>query len=644
MKLRVTLFALFLSYLVYAHSLNDTIYTTTEDSLVTIVLPGDRVHCFSSVPGTLCKQVYQDNRLLLYYHHRHIKGTHTIYIINPSLSPYPTHIVNVVVRSKTWWIWMIFTILGGLGLFLFGIHYMSDGFVRLLGHKLSAIVQQLSRSSPESILAGTLLTTFLQSSSASSIFLMQLVHNRLSTFKQTVGIIIGGALGTTITLQIIALRINNYALFLIAIGFILTFLFNQAKIKNIGQIVTGLGLLYLGLLIMTDGALQIKTIDSVMHFLTSLSNPLAGIIIGIVFTTLTQSASAFIGILMTLGSIGALSLDTSVSLLIGSNIGTSFPVIMDSFNKQAEARNVAWFHLFYRIIVALFFIFWISEFARIVESLSVWFNGGSSVSMPHLIANAHTFMYVSITLLFMPFISLLYRYFSRIIAVSEQVDPYKPKYITDESLDTPNIAIVLAKKETLHLANIVVSMVEQLLPAFLNKDTKRIEKIEQAEKMVNVLRDHITRFLIELNKRNQHLETAKEIYKLLSIVKELEEIADIVDTNLIPKAHFWATSVINFSDEGKQELERFHQHCLKHLLSVIQAMAAFDIKKAKKLKKNEKQTILLAYQLEKSHYTRLMSEVEATVQSSKTHIELIGLLQAITRHATQIVRILYEFD
>ncbi len=644
----LTIILVLISVQLFAFHLNDTIYTTCEDSCIEILLPNiyfsSDFIISSSVEGTSIEKKSINNQTIVIYHHRQIKGLHTLYIVHDLEFTPKVQTITIVVRSKAWWMWMIFSIIGGLGLFLFGVHYMSDGFVRLLGHRFSNIVQEFSKASGGAVVSGVLLTTFLQSSSASSIFLMQLIHNRLMTFKQTVGIIIGGALGTTITLQIIALQINKYALLLIAIGFIFTFLFKHIKIKQVGQIFTGLGFLYLGLLIMTDGALQIKTLDTVLQYLISFTNPFAGIVVGIVFTTLTQSASAFIGILIMLSSVGVLSLPASIPLLIGSNIGTSVPVLLDSFNRTAEARKVAWFHLFYRLLVALIFIFWIGQFSSLVEAISTYFNQGRPVSVPHLIANAHTIMYVSVTLLFMPFIPLLYQYFSQFMPTSRKDDAFSPKYLNDESLNMPNIAIVLAKKEIMHTANIVYKMVEDLLPSFLQKDLKKIEEIEYAEKRVNVLRDHITRFLIELNHKNQHIETAKEIFKLLSIVKELEEIADIVDTNLLPKARFWANSSLNFSIEGKQELEQFHKHCLSHLQSVIQAMASHNVKTAKKLKKVEKMSTSIAYQLEKSHYARLMSQVEASIQSSKTHIELIGLMQAIIRHATQIVRIMYEYE
>ncbi len=578
------------------------------------------------------------------YYYQENKGEHHVSILKETNKGVIVENYVIIVRDKSWWIWLLFSILGGLGLFLFGINFMSDGFVRFNEHKISQFIQRLSSKTSNSVIAGVFLTTILQSSSASSIFLMRLVENRLMNFKQTIGIIIGGALGTTITLQIIALKLNTYALYFIAIGFIFSFLTQNIRFRQIGQVLSGLGFLYLGLLIMSEQALQLKNLESITNILSKMYNPFTAILTGIIFTAITQSASAFIGILMMLGSAGLITLDAAIPLFIGSNIGTSVPVLIASNQKPKDAQNIAIFHLLYRLLVALLFVFWISNYSQFVIYASEYINNGKPVSMPHLIANAHTIMYLIVTLLCLPFIHLMYQYFSKIIRPSKDEDPFKPKYIKEQSLESPGIALFLAKKETLHLANIVKKMVEELLPAFLEKDMKKISELEFLEKKVNIIRDEITRFLIKLNKANIHIEMAREIYKLLGIVKELEEIADIVDTNLLPKAKYWSNTDYDFSEEGRKELISFHQHCVTHLNSVVQVMVSFDTKSAKKLKKSEKETIRIAYELEKSHFSRLIEEVEATVKSSKTHIELIGLMQAITRHATQIVRILYDFS
>lgn len=645
-KLITTLIFLIYSCKVFTNTF-DTIYVETDDSYICWDIKINDsivdVYTSSSVKGTYFEIKKEKFVNKVCYFPQKQTGEHFVTILKKTNSSIVLKNYIIVIRKNTWWVWMIFSILGGLGLFLFGINFMSDGFVRFNEHKISQSIQHLSNNAGKSVLAGVFLTTILQSSSAGSIFMMRLVESRLMSFRQTIGIIIGGALGTTVTLQIIALKLNTYALFLIAIGFIFSFLTHNIRFRQIGQVLSGLGFLYLGLLIMSEQALHLKTVEAVMLFLSKMSNPLAGILTGILVTTITQSASAFIGILMMLGSAGLISLDAAIPLFIGSNIGTSVPVLLTSKQKSKEAKKVGLFHLYYRLLVAAIFVFWISDYAYLVTFISEFINSGNIVSMPHLIANAHTIMYFSITLILLPFIPLLYHYFSKILHPSTDEDPFKPKYITEKSLESPGIALLLAKKETIHLANIVKKMAEDLLPAFINKDSKLIAELEKEEKKVNIIRDEITQFLIKLNKKNIQIEMAKEIYKLLGIVKELEEIADIVDTNLLPKAKFWSNTNFDFSDDGKKELIQFHQHCVSHLSSVIQVMVSIDTKSAKKLKKREKETIRMAYELEKSHFSRLIEDVEASVQSSKTHIELIGLMHAITRHATQIVRILYDF-
>lgn len=549
--------------------------------------------------------------------------------------------ITVYVRSSIWWLGTLFGILGGLGLFLFGINFMSDGFIRLMGPRLHKLIERFSKNAITSINTGVVLTTIMQSSSAVSIFLTKLIDNQLMSFRQSIGIVVGAALGTTITLQIIALQINSYSLFLIAVGFVFSFLTKKAFLKRLGQVFTGIGLLYLGLQIMSQAAVSIKTIPEILHFLEQMTNPLWAVLIGILFTSITQSASAFIGILIMLGSLNLLTLQASIALFIGSNIGTSVPVLIGIGNLSSEAKATAYFHLIYRLMGALVFVFWIPTFAQWVISISIFFS--DDVNLPHLIANAHTIMYIMLTVIFSPFLSFLYKRLKRFAYTNKERKLHlQVKYISEQSLKTPSIALLLAKKETMHMANIVKVMVQKLLPLFINKDNKLLQEIEKEEKAVNMLRDQITEFLLQLNKQNVTEDLIKDSFKLLAIVKELEEIGDIIDTNLLPKARYWIENHYDFSEQGKQELHEYHDRCFKLISMVIDVMAKYDEYKATKIKKKEKENIKLAYDLEKKHFTRLIEHVDKTIQSSKTHIELLGLMQAINRHSTQIVRILYD--
>ncbi|NSW46489.1 MAG: Na/Pi cotransporter family protein, partial [Bacteroidales bacterium] len=250
---------------------------------------------------------------------------------------------------------------------------------------------------------------------------------------------------------------------------------------------------------------------------------------------------------------------------------------------------------------------------------------------------------IILTLAISPFLSLAYKQLKKFVhSDGSEILLMQTKYINEQSLKTPSIALLLAKKETMHMANIVKGMVQKLLPLFLNKDKKLLQELEKEEQAVNMLRDQITDFLLHLSKQNVTEDLIKDSFKLLAIVKELEEIGDIVDTNLLPKARYWIENNYDFSEQGKQELQEYHSRCFKLISMVVDVMAKYDEYKATKIKKKEKENIKLAYNLEKSHFTRLIEHIDKTVQSSKTHIELLGLMQAINRHSTQIVRILYN--
>lgn len=619
----------------------DSIYITNTTDNLTIDCtnyPADSVFVLSSNNDIKFNQISKGIFLT-----KDLKQNGTCHFFLAAIKAHETKLteIGIIVRSSMWWLWTLFGIIGGLGLFLFGINYMSDGFIRLMGHRLHKYIQRFSRNAVTSINTGVVLTTVMQSSSAVSIFLTKLIDNQLMSFRQSLGIVVGAALGTTVTLQIIALQINTYSLFLIAIGFVLSFLTKRAFLKRMGQIFTGLGLLYLGLQIMSQAAVTIKTVPEILHFLSQMSNPFWAVLVGILFTSITQSASAFIGILIMLGSLNLISLEASIALFIGSNIGTSVPVLLATGNISSEAKWTAYFHLIYRIIGASVFVFWIPVYTKWVVAISSYFS--QSVNLPHLIANAHTIMYIILTLLFSPFLSFMYKRLKKFVKIQgDEQNILKTKYINELSLKTPSIALLLAKKETMHMSNIVKEMVRKLLPLFINKDKKLWLELEKEEKAVNMLRDKITEFLLQLNKQNVTEDIIKDSFKLLAIVKELEEIGDIIDTNLLPKARYWIENDYDFSEQGKQELFEYHSRCFKLISMVVDVMATYNEFKAAKIKNKEKENIKLAIELEKSHFSRLMEHADKTLQSSKTHIELLGLMQAINRHATQIVRILYE--
>ncbi len=556
-----------------------------------------------------------------------------------------TLVYKVTVRQDYWAVLVVFGLLGGLGLFLFGINYMSEGLQRTAGNKLRTILSSLTHNRLSGLGVGAFITTIIQSSSATSVMLISFVDSGMMKFRQSIAVIIGAALGTTITIQMVALNISKYALAFVAAGFIMNFLSKWPKVRNFGQVFTGLGLLFLGLLLMSEAIAPLKTFQPVMDALLEMENPLIGIVAGIIFTAITQSASAFIGIIVILGQQGLLSLEASIPMLIGSNVGTSITAIIASVGTSAEAKKVAFAHSAYRILGALLIIWWIPVFADIVRSVSVSeATVGASVAVPRQIANSHTLFYICLTLISLPFTEWFAKLIDRIIPKRpDKATSYLAvQYLDDNLLSTPPLALNLAKQETIRMANIVQDMINDILLPFLLKEPHLLPDLEKNERMVNFLRDKNTEYLLKISRQNAHEENTQEAFQMLAVVKEIEQIADIISTNLLPKARYWVTCEFTFSEEGKREIVKYHSLCQKQLRKAIEVFRDVNLEKAKILKKKDKEYNALAIELEKSHFARLVSEVEQSVGSSKTHIELLGMLNAISRHATNIARILLK--
>ncbi|MBI5539741.1 MAG: Na/Pi symporter [Bacteroidia bacterium] len=552
---------------------------------------------------------------------------------------------KATVRNNYWAWWVVFGLLGGLGLFLFGINYLSDGLQRAAGNKLRTILSNLTQNRLAGLGIGSFITTVIQSSSAMSVMLISFVDSGLMKFRQTVPVIIGSAIGTTLTIQLVALNISKYALAFVAVGFILNFFAKRHYFKHLGQIITGLGLLFLGLMLMSESIAPLKTFQPVIDALLEMENPLIGVLAGIIFTAITQSASAFIGIVIILGSQGLLSLEASIPLLIGANVGTSVTAIIAAVGVSTEAKKVAVAHTVYRIIGAGLIVWWIPAFAEIVRSVSVSeATAGVSVAIPRQIANSHTLFYLGLTIISLPLTSLFAKFIDKLVP-TKKTDTQtflSVQFIDDNLLSTPPLALNLAKQETIRMAHIVQDMVNDVLLPFLLNEGNVIPEVEKNEKQVDYLRDIISEYLVKISRLNVHEENTNEAFQMLSVVKELEQMADIVAVNLLSKAKEWVVCGHSLSDEGKKEIVDFHNRCQKQLSRAIEVFRDVNLEKAKVINRKGKKYSDLAIELEKSHFLRLAGEVRQSVDSSRFHMELLGMFNAINRHASNIARILLK--
>ena len=577
-----------------------------------------------------------------------------MYEISAQLLNYPetNFLIYKVFARKTNWVFLLIAgLIGGLGLFLLGMNMMSDGMQNAAGDRMRAIISRITHNRFIAVGVGTFVTMVIQSSSATTVMLVSFVYSKLVKFRQTIGVILGAGIGTTITVQLIAFKITDYSLLIIGLGFILNFLFSSTKVKNIGKSILGFGILFFGMQIMSDSMYPLRSFSPFIESIVKLENPLLGILAGTIFTALIQSSAAFIGIMIILATQGLLSLEASIALMLGANIGTAITAILASIKTDREAKQVALAHTLIKVIGVLIFLFWIpqfAEFVRIISPKSALSNDEFSIlaeTVPRQIANAHTVFNIVLTCLILPFTNAFAKLIEKIlpIRITEQA-VLKTVYLDYGMVKNSSLALSLAKKETLRMGRLVQNMSEEIIIPYLVKKTEVLNDIKQKEEEVNFLRDQINDYILKITRENLNEERVNESFQLLYTVKEFEQIADIVSTTMISKAERWSKMDFNFSTEGKDEIIKYHTKTQKQLSRALEVFESVNLEKAKAMKEKYRQYRNMEIELEKQHFERLKNEIVETISSSKTHIELMTMLRAINGHATNIARILLKWS
>ena len=549
-------------------------------------------------------------------------------------------------RKSNWVFMVIIGLFGGLGLFLFGMNMMSEGLQKSAGDKMRTILSKLTYNRLIALSVGTFVTMVIQSSSATTVMLVSFVNSKLMRFKQTIGIILGAAIGTTITAQIIAFKLTDYSLLLIGIGFLLYLIPKKPVYKNVGEAILGFGILFFGMQVMSEAMYPLRSYEPFINILLQLENPLLGILVGAMLTALIQSSSAFIGIMIILGTQGFLTLEASIPLLIGANLGTAITAILASISANREAKQVALAHTLFKVAGALILVWWIPQFVRLIEWVSfVEPHQGLDASgyLPREIANAHTVYNVILTILFLPFTDIYARFINFLLPYKEEKE-FLPvtKYLDESMLKTPSLALNLAKQEVLHMISIVRKMAVNIIIPFMEKRTDVIPLIDQYNIEVNFLRDEINDYILQITRQTIDKERAEEAFQLLYAVNEFEQIADIISSNLKSKAISWSSNVYEFSTRGKNEIMNYHIATLKQIDRAYELYQDFSLSKALKMKEKYEKFREMSFALEKQHYNRLTAEEEKTINSSKTHLELMTMLKLIGSHATNTARILIK--
>ena len=558
----------------------------------------------------------------------------------------------------SWWV-LIMTLFGGLALFLYGMEKMSSGMKKAAGDQMRSILSALTNNRYMGLLVGAFVTMIIQSSSATTVMLVSFVQAGLMTFVQSLGVILGADIGTTITAQLVAFKLTDYALLMIAIGFGLMMFGRNENQKNIGESILGFGILFYGMKLMSDAMKPLRTFEPFIQTLSHLENPIMGLLVGAAFTALIQSSSAFTGIVIVLAQQGLLSLDAGIPLIMGANIGTCITAGLASIGASREAKRVAMAHVLFKITGVLLFIFWIPWFADFIRMISPSSGAAGidklSSEVPRQIANAHTIFNVGLAVAFIPFTSFFANLIMRIYPdVEDEKDLTIATWHLDESaVETPAMALDLARSEVARMAKIINRMLDAFIRPFFEDDPGMdkihpqltlMEGIEMREKKVDFLEDKVKNYLLLIGQEELSDKQVPEVFGMITISSQLENIGDLIQRNMSKLVDKKRNLEFDFSEEGKEELLRYHRKVCKQISRLEKSFSDLDPKRALKVMTKEEKYINLEESYRENHLERLQSAREESLETHGIHTELMDLMKRINTYTGEIAKIIYNLN
>ena len=534
------------------------------------------------------------------------------------------------------WGFLIMGLFGGLAIFIFGMEMMSEGMKKSAGNKMRVILAALTKNPVIALFVGAFVTMVIQSSSATTVMLVSFVQAELMGFAQAIGVILGSNIGTTITAQLIAFKLTDYALLMIITGFLMRFLAKNDNIRFAGEAILGFGFLFFGMKLMGDSMKPLRTYQGFIAIMKGLENPLLAVLIGSVFTGIIQSSSAFTGIVIVLAQQQMITLEAGIPMIFGANIGTCVTAGLASIGTARDAKRVAIAHVIFNTLGAALFIFWIPAFADIIRTIAAKFNSDTA----RQIANAHTFFNVSLALIFLPFATIFARLVYRILPDKVEEKGVEPavRHLDKSMISTPALAIDSARSEISRMANILGRMLDAIIVPFTSNEPwldKRypqlslLETIEEREKKLDFLETKIVDYLLQVARQELAEEQAIEVYGMISIVKDTESIGDIIHNKMVPLIDIKEALDKDFSEEGKNELITYHENICKQLKRLEHTFAEIDPEIARKTVLMEEKYLELLSQYQSKLLTRLTKEQKQPMKTHLVYWELMDLLKQI---------------
>ncbi|MDU0463154.1 Na/Pi cotransporter family protein [Staphylococcus ureilyticus] len=531
---------------------------------------------------------------------------------------------------------IIFTFIGGLGIFLYGIKQMGDGLQAAAGDRLRSILNTFTSNPLMGVLAGMIVTILIQSSSGTTVITIGLVSAGFMTMRQAIGVVMGANIGTTVTAFIIGIDIGEYSLPILAIGAFLIFFIQKRKVKNVGMILFGFGTLFYGLELMSGAVKPLANLDSFKQIMLDMSsNPLYGVVAGTLLTVIIQSSSATIGILQGFFANNLISLHGALPVLLGDNIGTTITAVLASLAGSLAAKRVAAVHVLFNVIGAIIFLIIMPLYQLVIE----WMQGIMNLKPEMVIAFAHGTFNVTNTIIQLPFIFILAWIVTKLVPGEDLNEKYKPRMLDKNLINrAPNIALQEAQDEIQNIGHMTFDMFRYAK----NYDDKTEKDIIQKHAAVESMYDNVRQYLTKISEKKISKQDAERMSVLFDVNRTFIKVASLTEAYLLDLKKK-ETESIQISAKAEQSIERLYDHVDASLEKTIDMFNVYDRVKKDEIVRLSNDSYTLEHDLRKKHIKRLSSG-ECSLEGGLLYLDMIAILERIGYHSRNISESMIDID
>lgn len=521
---------------------------------------------------------------------------------------------------------------GGLGLFLFGMKLMGDGLEMAAGSKLRGMIERLTKNKYMGALVGLVVTAVIQSSSATTVMVVGFVNAGLMNLAQAVGVIMGANIGTTVTGVMIAINLTAIAPLAVLIGVVMISFIKRNSVKHIGQIIAGFGILFMGMKMMSTAMEPLSESEVFTSLMTSFSNPLLGVLVGLVFTAIIQSSSASVGVLQALGAAGAITLPSAIYVIYGQNIGTCVTALISSVGTSKTARRTAVVHLMFNVFGAVLFIVisMLFPFAELVQRIAPG-NVMAQISIVHVIFN------IVCTAIMLPLSSLLVKVACKVIPGS---DPVKSSnslaYLDARILSTPPVAVAQLFKEVDRMGQLAKETLGMAMDALITQDNTKVDQIYENENTINFLNRGIAEYLVKINGLDLEDYDRQALGSMYHVISDMERIGDHSE-NLCELAQTLKKSKQKFSPWAVEQATEMRNRVETMLEEALQMFASRETQPQMAADINRREEIIddATQELKDLHIERL-NQGKCSVVAGTVFMDMLTNLERIADHCTNI--------